>query len=473
MIDLDHLEQYRENNRIEAKKAMGGLPKSLWETYSAFANTMGGLLLLGVEELPDKSLHALELPAPQRLAEEFWEIVNDPNRVSTNILSRGSLSIEETGGGRILVIRVPRAQRTDRPIYIEGDPMWGTYRRSGEGDYRCTPEEVRAMQRDAAVKTQDMTLLEDVSLDVLDRNSLYRYRARMEACRPGHISQQDSDNEFLRWIGAADRGPDQKLHPTVAGLLMFGREPAIRQVFPNYQLDYREQAVPGGPWTGRLLSSSGTWSGGLYDFYCGVSRRLDRGLSQEPVRNALREALANCLDNADFHSRQGVEITRRPDNITFINPGGFRIGLPEALSGGISDPRNSALTRMLNLIDVGTGTGRGLPNIYNVWNAQGWPPPVIREQFDPERITLTLSMSAGLVVPVSSALQVPAPAQDAVQKAAIVEHLTNYSRASSAELAALLGVSRARACILLNQLAEQQIVVPLEESNQRFYRLKR
>ena len=399
MIDLDHLEQYRENNRIEAKKAMGGLPKSLWETYSAFANTMGGLLLLGVEELPDKSLHALELPAPQRLAEEFWEIVNDPNRVSANILSRGSLSIEETGGGRILVIRVPRAQRTDRPIYIEGDPMWGTYRRSGEGDYRCTPEEVRAMQRDAAVKTQDMTLLEDVSLDVLDRNSLYRYRARMEVCRPGHISQQDSDNEFLRWIGAADRGPDQKLHPTVAGLLMFGREPAIRQVFPNYQLDYREQAVPGGPWTGRLLSSSGTWSGGLYDFYCGVSRRLDRGLSQEPVRNALREALANCLDNADFHSRQGVEITRRPDNITFINPGGFRIGLPEALSGGISDPRNSALTRMLNLIDVGTGTGRGLPNIYNVWNAQGWPPPVIREQFDPERITLTLSMSAGLTVP--------------------------------------------------------------------------
>ncbi len=233
MIDLDHLEQYRENNRIEAKKAMGGLPKSLWETYSAFANTMGGLLLLGVEELPDKSLHALELPAPQRLAEEFWEIVNDPNRVSANILSRGSLSIEETGGGRILVIRVPRAQRTDRPIYIEGDPMWGTYRRSGEGDYRCTPEEVRAMQRDAAVKTQDMTLLEDVSLDVLDRNSLYRYRARMEACRPGHTSQQDSDNEFLRWIGAADRGPDQKLHPTVAGLLMFGREPAIRQVFPN------------------------------------------------------------------------------------------------------------------------------------------------------------------------------------------------------------------------------------------------
>ena len=98
MIDFCNLEKYRENNRIEAKKALGGLPRSIWETYSAFANTHGGIILLGVEEWADKSLHTVDLPDPDRLIKEFWDIVNNPNKTSVNVLSSKDVFVQEVDG---------------------------------------------------------------------------------------------------------------------------------------------------------------------------------------------------------------------------------------------------------------------------------------------------------------------------------------------------------------------------------------
>ena len=100
MIDIDNIEKYKENNRIEAKKATGGLPISLWETYSAFANTLGGIILLGVEEFPDRSLHPVDLPDPQWLISDFWDIMNARRKVSRNILTENDVRIVETEGTR-------------------------------------------------------------------------------------------------------------------------------------------------------------------------------------------------------------------------------------------------------------------------------------------------------------------------------------------------------------------------------------
>ena len=119
MIDFENLEKYKENNRIEAKLALGGLPHSIWETYSAFANTLGGIILLGVEEAEDKCLHAVNLPEPEKLIREFWDIINNPKKASVNILSDRDVFIQEVDGDNIVVINVPRAQRSDRPVYLD------------------------------------------------------------------------------------------------------------------------------------------------------------------------------------------------------------------------------------------------------------------------------------------------------------------------------------------------------------------
>lgn len=149
MIDLSNVGAYRENNQIEAKKSLGGLPKSLWETYSAFANTLGGVILLGVEEYRDRSLHPVDLPDPEALIREFWEIVNDPAKVSANILSTAAITWIEFEGKDVIAIEVPQADRKDRPVYIGGDPYTGSYFRNGDGDYRCSRQEVQGMLDEA------------------------------------------------------------------------------------------------------------------------------------------------------------------------------------------------------------------------------------------------------------------------------------------------------------------------------------
>lgn len=229
--------------------------------------------------------------------------------------------MQEVDGAHIVVIRVPRAERSYKPVYVDGNPLC-TYRRNGEGDYRCTREEYQAMVRDASVRTQDMLVLNEMDLGVFHPESVRSYRQRMRLSRPGHVWESLEDEEFLLKLGAVGIGSDGKKHPTSAGLLMFGNEYDIVREFNAYFLDYQEQYDADTRWTDRIISSSGDWSGNVYDFYFRIYNRLiqdikvpfrmDGGnrVDDTPVHQALREALANCLVNADYYGRQGLVILK-------------------------------------------------------------------------------------------------------------------------------------------------------------------
>ena len=396
IFDLKNFYKYKEDNSFEVKKAEGGLPVTLWETYSSFANSNGGVIILGVGERQDGSWYTTGLKNPEKLKKNFWNIVHDTKKVNINLLSDKNLESYDVGGDTILVINIPRARRDQKPVFINNDLFGGCYRRDWEGDYHCSKAEVKAMLRDAVEETSDMKIIEQFDLSVINRESLQGYRNYHRNYRPEHVFHRLSDEEYLIKIGAAAISEGGKVRPTIAGLLMFGDE------LPDYFLDDGEMLDPTTRWTDRVLSSSGDWTGNIQDFFFRVNSKIAQDLKtpfkldgitrvdDTPIHKAVREALVNCLVNADFYLPQGIVIKKNVKSLIIENPGSIRIGKKQMLLGGISDPRNKNLMKMFNLLGIGERAGSGIPDIYQVWADQGWNSPVVEEFYNPDRTRLSL-----------------------------------------------------------------------------------
>jgi predicted HTH transcriptional regulator len=72
---------WSESDDLEFKSARGGLPRSLWETYSAMANTHGGVILLGVED--DGNISGVK--DVTRLKRDLWNVLNNRGKVNLRI----------------------------------------------------------------------------------------------------------------------------------------------------------------------------------------------------------------------------------------------------------------------------------------------------------------------------------------------------------------------------------------------------
>lgn len=384
-FSLELLTTYKESSRLEVKSARGGLPNSLWESYSAFANSEGGVIVLGVKEnTKNGSLYVEGLDDVHKLMKDFWNTVNNRQKVSSNILTDSMAVLEKLEGKDVIVINVPRAERTSRPVYIGSDPRTGTYRRNFEGDYHCSLEEVSLMIRDSALVTDDNKLLTDLGVSVFCPDTVKSYRNIFKLIRQSHLWNKEDDAMFLRRIGAVREDKDTgKFHPTVAGLLMFGYEYEITAVFPNYFLDYQENRTNGiyARWTDRITSQSGDWSGNVFDFILKVIPKLQADLKvpfifkgnfrdeDTPLHKIVREAMVNMLANADFYGRRGVVVQKSAEGFKFANPGSMRVSLTEALQDSASDPRNGVMMKMLAMVEYGERAGSGLQGIFKTWQS--------------------------------------------------------------------------------------------------------
>jgi ATP-dependent DNA helicase RecG len=160
---LDHiLEAARigENDDWEFKSAKGGFPASLWETYSAMANSAGGMIVLGASELNGTvTLDGVSKDQLAKLTKTFWDQHNNRQIINRPLAASGDVQPVEFDKGWLLVVRLRQAGRHERPIYKGQNPFDGTFKRRHEGDYRCSPEEVRRMFADASEVPADARVL--------------------------------------------------------------------------------------------------------------------------------------------------------------------------------------------------------------------------------------------------------------------------------------------------------------------------
>ncbi len=404
---LEDLSLLRESVSLECKLASGrdgkgALPEDFWPTYSAMANTDGGVVILGMRER--KGLfEPVGIENVDKVRADLFNNLNNRQKVSINLLTDDQVREWTVEGKTLLILEIPRARRQQRPVYLTRNPFDGnTYRRLNEGDRPLPDEEVKRILAEQVEDSRDDRILRGFGFADLDMGSFRAYRQVFANREPGHPWNEKDDQEFLRLIGGWRRDRDtQEAGLTLAGLLMFGQMSVIQEVLPNYMLDYQErpEARTERRWVDRL-TLDGKWSGNLYDFYrkvylkltadLKVPFQLEKGERQDetPVHVALREALANVLVHADYTERASVLVVKRPDMFGFRNPGLMRIPVEVALHGGEPDCRNRNLHKMFRFVGVGEQAGTGIPRIFQGWNSQHWNPPKLYESSTPYNQTL-------------------------------------------------------------------------------------
>ncbi|MBO6167603.1 MAG: putative DNA binding domain-containing protein [Kiritimatiellae bacterium] len=396
-----------ENAAVEFKRARGGVPADFWPSYSAFANTDGGTIILGVRE-KDGKREVEGLPDVEKTVTDIWNAVNNAEKISANVLFNESVYTVEVDGKQLVVVEVPRAERTVRPVFVGADVFKGAYRRNGEGDYHCSRETVEGMIRDKCAETADNCVLDELTIADLDADSIRRYRMYFSQLRPGHVWSGLADDGFLMKIGAAARGRDGKVHPTLAGLVCFGDFNEITNVLPYFFLDYREHLSPDVRWTDRVCSGDANWSGNIFDFFFRINQSITAGVKvpfkiasdnvtredDTPVHKALREVLANALIHADYHGRRGIVIDKYPKRLEVSNPGTLRMSKSVAIAGGTSDARNGKIFNIFSLVRIGERSGMGLSSLYGVWEKEKFAEPSIIESYEPDRTKVIVEFEA-------------------------------------------------------------------------------
>lgn len=390
-----------EWNDFECKRAQRGVPEDAYKSVSAFANTAGGWLVFGVSEV-DGQLLVTGVEEPDKVQNDFLAVLRGGQKLNRVIAVDAHRF--EIDGKHVFAFHVPESSRSEKPVYLKGDPRQ-SYLRRGAGDEQFTQSELARFLRDAAQDRYDGVTLVDIPVDqCFDVATIKWYQAQFARRNPEHTEITDPIEFLLNWNFVVEQAG--KTLPVRAGVLLFGTGRYVRQILPRPVLDYQridtafDQWSSEQRWHDRYVFEENvfrTWQG-LVSRYMRIAEHpfsLDpatlRRNDDPPDYVAFREAAINLMIHQDYgdHGRK-ASIKIFADRTVFWNPGDAFATEAELLDPTEKEVRNPAIVKAFRRIGLSDQAGTGIRAIFRNWHALGHVPPQLKNDKSRKEFSLVL-----------------------------------------------------------------------------------
>lgn len=393
-----------ETNNIEFKKAKDGVPENLYDTFSSFSNTSGGIIIFGVDEKNNYDICGITNP------DIFQKKITEQSLLMEPKI-RPIITICEYDGKIIASAEIPELDVFNKPCYYSGKgKMKGSYIRVGDADLPMTDYEIYSFDAFKYKTEDELRSKERIEKDIFNEISINSFLDKIISVKPNLINL-DRDT-ILKMNGIIDKNN----YPTVCGILNFGKYPQIFS--PNLDIvavrcstnDYGVEDQNGI----RFLDNKrldGTISEMLklaISFVINnvkkATRINDSGIREDvleyPIK-AIREIILNALIHRDYSihtENEPIRLTIFNDRIEISNPGGLygRLSLDE-LGKVHSDIRNPFIASILEILEVTENRYSGIPTIYAEMKKAGLMEPkfeIVRGTF---KVTLYNSKKTDII----------------------------------------------------------------------------
>jgi ATP-dependent DNA helicase RecG len=390
---IAEVQQYQsELDNVEVKSAHGGTPQRLYEPLSAFANHIGGgVILFGIDE--NRKFEAIGVNDAHELLGEVSNLVSSEMEPAL----RPEFTVEEVEGKTVVAVEVFELPAEQKPCFYKPAGLQkGSYIRVGNTNRQMTDYEIFGYVSARTQPTLDEEVIRDATVKDLNRETLEDYLALLKRTRHQAPYLNQSFEQVLAQLRII-REVEGALRPTLAGVLMFGSypqafEPQLVITFLQFYGTTETERTPRGE---RFLDNQ-KFEGTIPEIIESTVRHvlasirkssLVEGLYRRDIpeypEEAIREALVNAVAHRDYsHFVRGsyIQIRLFADRIEIQSPGGLYGNVTEETLEEEQSTRNRLLMRLMEDLHLVENRGTGIRTMIEAMRRANLEPPRFQDK---------------------------------------------------------------------------------------------